>query len=159
MTDRPSLSGRATNVMMNHIAPVARYVSRRQSRLFETSAGTKGAKLMGRPVFRLVVKGRTSGEPRSVMLMLVLRDDDLLVCGSQGGTAQAPNWWKNLLAAGTGTAQVGGETYPVGARVVTDEAERAETWALRTAAYPDFASYQLLTERVLPIAVLSRSAG
>jgi hypothetical protein len=28
-----------------------------------------------------------------------------------------------------------------------------------TAAYPDFASYQELTERVLPIAVLSRRVG
>ncbi len=92
------------------------------------------------------------------MLMLVRQGDDLLVCGSQAGTPQAPNWWKNLAAAGHATAQVGPETYDVDARIITGAAERAEAWSLLTAAYPDFASYQALTDRVLPIAALTRRA-
>ena len=89
------------------------------------------------------------------MLMLVRRGDDLLVCGSQAGTPDAPNWWKNLVAAGRAEAQVGDQTWPVDARILTDAAERAEAWDQLTAAYPDFATYHALTDRVLPIAVLT----
>lgn len=92
------------------------------------------------------------------MLMLVRRGDDLLICGSRAGAPDAPSWWKNLVAAGHAEAQVGDETWLVDARVVTEPAERAEAWALLTAAYPDFATYQALTDRVLPIAVLARRA-
>jgi deazaflavin-dependent oxidoreductase (nitroreductase family) len=77
----------------------------------------------------------------------------------QAGTPQAPNWWKNLVTAGSATAQVGEDTYEVDVRVVTDDAERATAWAELTAAYPDFASYQALTDRVLPIGVLTRRAS
>ena len=151
------MSGRAANFGSRHVPGVAKWMSRRQSGQFERSGGKRGAKLLGKPVFRLTIAGRTSGEPRSVMLMLVRRGDDLLVCGSQAGTPQSPNWWKNLEAAGHATAQVGDESFEVNARVVTDVAERAEAWTLLTAAYPDFASYQTFTERVLPIAVLTRT--
>lgn len=132
------------------------WFTRLQSSQFKRSGGKRGAKLRGKPIFRLTVVGRKSGEPRSVMLMLVRRGDDLLVCGSQSGTPEPPNWWKNLVAAGRATAQVGGDSYEVDARVITDDAERAEAWALLVAAYPDFATYQALTDRELPIAVLSR---
>lgn len=157
MTDKVTVSGRTINLLSRHLPGVSHWFSRRQSQQFEKSGGKKGAELSGKPVFRLTIVGRKSGEPRSVMLMLVRRGEDLLVCGSQGGTPQAPNWWKNLEAAGRATAQVGDDTFEVDARVVSDDAERAETWALLTAAYPDFASYQKLTDRVLPIAVLTRT--
>ncbi len=158
MTDRASFSGRSANFMANRLPWLVRRFTHLQAGVFERSGGKRGAKLMGKPTFRLTVIGRTSGEPRSVMLMLVRRGDDLLVCGSQSGTPQPPNWWKNLAAAEEATAQVGGESYAVDARVITDDPERAEAWDLLTAAYPDFASYQKLTDRVLPIAVLSRRA-
>lgn len=156
MADRVTVSGRAINFGSRHLPGFVHWFSRSQSKQYAASGGRKGAKLHGKPVFRLTVTGRTSGEPRPVMLMLVPRGDDLLVCGSQGGTPESPNWWKNLEAAGRATAQVGDDSFEVDARVVTDESERAQAWALLTAAYPDFASYQALTDRVLPIAVLTR---
>lgn len=156
MTDRVSFSGRAANIMSTRLKPVTSWFTRRQAAQYERSGGAKGAKLRGKPVFRLTVVGRISGEPRTVMLMLVHRDADLLVCGSQAGSPDSPNWWKNLAAARRATVQVGPETYDVDARVVADADERAETWSLLTAAYPDFASYQKMTDRVLPIAVLTR---
>ncbi|MEO9139007.1 MAG: nitroreductase/quinone reductase family protein [Jatrophihabitans sp.] len=158
MTERVTLSGRGANFFSKRMPGLVNWYSRRQAEQFEKSDGRKGAKLGGKPIFRLIVLGRKSGEPHSLMLMLVRRGDDLLVCGSKGGSPQAPNWWKNLVAAGQASVQVGGEKYDVDARVVTEEAERAQAWSLLTAAYPDFASYQALTERVLPIAVLSRRA-
>jgi deazaflavin-dependent oxidoreductase (nitroreductase family) len=88
--------------------------------------------------------------------MLIRRGEDLLVCGSQAGAPDAPNWWKNLVAAGTAEAQVGDQTFPVDVRILTDGPERTEAWQVLTAEYPDFATYQALTERTLPIAVLTR---
>ncbi len=55
--------------------------------------------------------------------------------------------------------QVSAESYDVDVQVVTDPAERVQLWSLLTAAYPDFATYQALTDRVLPIAVLRRQAA
>ena len=159
MTDHVTLSGRTTNFTMRHLKPVATWFSRRQAAQYARSGGTKGTTFQGKPAFRLTVLGRTSGQPRSVMLMLVRRGEDLLVCGSQGGTPEEPNWWQNLVAAGTGVAQVGADAFDVVSRVVIDEAERAEAWTLLTTAYPDFGSYQALTARVLPVAVLSRTDG
>ena len=51
------------------------------------------------------------------MLMLVRRGEDLLVCGSQAGATDAPNWWKNLVAAGHATVQIGSDTFETDARV------------------------------------------
>jgi hypothetical protein len=77
--------------------------------------GRRGDGIMGKPVFLLDVVGRTSGQSRPVMLMLVRRGDDLVVTGSNGGNPEAD-------------------------------------------AYPDFATYQELTDRRLPVAVLERRA-
>ncbi|MBE7187413.1 nitroreductase/quinone reductase family protein [Jatrophihabitans endophyticus] len=155
--DKGSLSGRGAHFLVTHLPFVNKMMTRTNARVFERSGGRRGATLGGKPVFRLTITGRTSGQPRTVMLMLVPRGDELLVCGSQAGTPQAPNWWKNLEAAGRATAQVGSDTFEVTSRVVTDEAERAEAWTMLTDAYPDFATYQKLTDRVLPIAVLTRA--
>ena len=159
MTKRVSFTGRGANLIATRAPTLLRWFTRFQESQFVSSGGKRGARLRGKPIFRLTVVGRKSGEPRSVMLMLVRRGDDLLVCGSQSGTPEPPNWWKNLVAAGRATAQVGDETYDVDARVITDDVERDEAWALLTDAYPDFASYQALTERRLPIAVLTRRAN
>ncbi|MGI8679778.1 MAG: nitroreductase/quinone reductase family protein [Jatrophihabitans sp.] len=156
MADKLTVSGRAANIASRKLPGVVNWFSRRQARSYAGSRGRRAAKLNGKPIFRLVIRGRKSGELRPVMLMLVRRGDDLLVCGSQAGTAEPPNWWQNLVAAGQAEAQVGDQTWPVDARVVTEPAERAEAWALLTAAYPDFATYQALTDRVLPIALLTR---
>jgi deazaflavin-dependent oxidoreductase (nitroreductase family) len=92
------------------------------------------------------------------MLMLIRRGDDLLVCGSNGGNHATPNWYGNLMAARSATATVGPDTWTVRARQL-DGRDREECWALLCDAYPDFATYQALTERQLPIAVLERVTG
>ena len=156
MNPRASVSGRMANVLSRRLPRMVNRFSRRQARRFERTNGRRGAKLRGKAVFRLTVVGRKTGQPRSLMLMLVRRGDDLLVCGSQAGTPEAPNWWKNLMAAGTATVQVDEESWDVDAREITDPAERSDAWDRLVATYPDFATYQQLTDRTLPIAVLTR---
>jgi len=131
----------------------------RQVDQFRASKGAKGNKLMGKPVFVLDVVGRQSGESRPVALMLVRRGDDLIVTGSYGGNPKAPNWYKNLLAAGEAHVEVGPDRWAVDFRQLDEGPEREECWKLLCDAYPDFASYQELTDRRLPVATLSRKSS
>lgn len=152
-----SLTGRLANFSSRRLPWLNRAATRRQIKQFRASGGTKGNSLLGRPTFVLDVVGRVSGEPRPVMLMLVRDGDDLVVCGSNGGNPDAPNWYRNLLAAGGGHVEVDGERRPVVVDELDDGPDRDRAWALLTESYPDFASYQELTDRRLPVAVLSRA--
>lgn len=151
-----TITGRAVNFLSKHVPGLNRMGTRRQIKQFRSSGGTKGNKLMGRPTFVLDVVGRSSGEPRPVMLMLVRDGDDLLVCGSNGGNPHTPNWFRNLMAAGGGHVEVGSERWAVTATELDDGPERDRAWKLLCAGYPDFASYQELSDRRIPVAVLRR---
>lgn len=150
-----TLSGRAANFFSTRLDPLARFVGRNHAKQYLRSGGQKGIEVRGLPVFCLTVVGRSSGEPRPVMLMLIRRGDDVLVCGSNGGNPSAPNWYRNLIAAGGGTVTIGADSWAVTARE-PEGSERDECWDLLRAGYPDFDSYQALTERRLPIAILER---
>jgi F420H(2)-dependent quinone reductase len=123
---------------------------------YRSSGGRKRTSLLGRPVFLLETVGRSSGEPRPVMLMHVPRGDDLIVVGSAGGSDTTPNWFKNLMAAGGADVQVGPDRWAVTARELPPGTEYDQCWALANAAYPGFDSYQTFTDRKIPVAVLSR---
>ena len=152
-----SITGRLTNFMSLHMSGLGKKGTERQVDQFQSSGGTKGNKMFGQPVFLLDVVGRTSGEPRPVMLMLAKRGEDLLVVGSNGGNPKTPNWYRNLMAAEATEVQVNADRWTVTARELSDGDERDECWKLATDAYPDFGTYQELTDRKIPIAVLERA--
>jgi deazaflavin-dependent oxidoreductase (nitroreductase family) len=149
-----SLVGRFSHIMSTRFKPVTDWMTRRQVEQYRSSDGKKGNTLMGKPVFMLDVVGRTTGEKRPVMLMLARRGDDLLVCGSNGGNSKTPNWYLNLVAAGESDVQVGAKRFRARMRELEEGHERDECWAILNSAWPQFASYQQLTDRRLPIAVL-----
>jgi F420H(2)-dependent quinone reductase len=150
------VAARLTNFLARRIPSVSRKATAQQVEKYRSSDGRKGNTLVGRPVFLLDVVGRSSGERRPVMLMHVPRRDDLVVIGSGAGTAATPNWYKNVMAAGGAEVQVGGDRWSVAARELEDGSERDECWALATAVYPGFDSYQSYTDRQIPVAVLER---
>lgn len=152
-----SITGRMANLMSRYAPALGRKGTERQVKQYRESGGRKGNQIFGKPVFLLDVVGRTSGEPRPVMLMLVRQGDDLVVVGSNGGNPKTPNWYRNLMAAGGGHVQVGDERWAVTARELPEGPERQAAWAAACAAYPDFATYQELTERRIPVAVLERT--
>lgn len=153
-----SLSGRMVNFMSRRLPGLGKRGTVRQVDQFRKSNGSKGNKMMGKPAFLLDVVGRKSGESRPVMLMTARRDDELIVVGSNGGNPQTPNWYRNLVAAEEAHVEVGADRWAVDFRELEDGAERDECWALAAMAYPDFDSYQELTDRKIPIAVLTRKA-
>ncbi len=150
-----TVSGRVANFFSVRADRVARAAGRRHVARYRAAGGRRADKIRGLPVFLLDVVGRSSGQARPVMLMLVRRGDDLVVCGSNGGNPEAPNWYRNLQAAGEAHVEVGGDRWAVTAREVEGE-ERDQCWDLLVAGYPDFASYQELTDRQLPVVVLER---
>jgi deazaflavin-dependent oxidoreductase (nitroreductase family) len=156
-----TITGRVTNFMSRHLSGLNKWGTRRQVKQYRESGGTKGNQLFGKPVFLLDVVGRTSGEPRPVMLMLVERPEatsdgppPLIVVGSNGGNPRTPNWYKNVMAAGGGEVEVEGRRWKVAARELPEGPERDDCWKLANEAYPHFDSYQELTDRRIPVAVL-----
>ena len=151
-----TVTGRIANFGSNHLGGLARWQGRMHARLYRRFGGRRFAKWLRRPAFLLTVRGRKTGEPRDVMLMLVRDGDDLLVCGSNGGNRGTPNWYSNLRAAGKAIVTVDGESWPVTSRELEgDERERA--WEILCAAYPDFPTYQRHTDRLLPVSRLTRA--
>ncbi len=151
-----SFSGRMINLMSRRLPGMMHRATRRQVGQYRSTKGGKGNTTMGKPVFLLDVIGRKSGESRPVMLMLVRQEDSLLVVGSYGGNPRTPNWYENLMAAGEAHVEVGAERWAVTARQLDEGQEHEAAWDLCVAAYPDFASYQELTDRRIPVAALSR---
>jgi hypothetical protein len=54
--------------------------------------------------------------------------------------------------------ELGTETFPVNARVLTGE-ERDDVYAKRSEVEPQFAEYQRKTTRLIPVIELQRTAG
>jgi len=152
-----NVSARISNFVARMAPSIGKRATRRQVEQYRASKGRKGNTIVGRPVFLLDTIGRSTGEPRPVMLMHVPRGDDLVVVGSAAGADTTPNWYRNLMAAGGADVQVGSERWKVTARELPDGPELDECWSLATTAYPGFDSYRTFTDRRIPVAVLERA--
>ncbi|SDD31955.1 nitroreductase family deazaflavin-dependent oxidoreductase [Nocardioides lianchengensis] len=106
--------------------------------------------IAGLPNLVLTVVGRKSGLPRSTPLLCVPYDGRWLVAGSYFGGPDMPVWVHNLRAAGEATVRVGRTSYDVTAREVTGD-ERAELWQVMLRTWPNFATYEKRTDRVIPV--------
>jgi deazaflavin-dependent oxidoreductase (nitroreductase family) len=116
-----------------------------------------------RPVFRyesplllLTTKGRKSGEWRRTCLIFGKDADRILLVASLGGAPKHPVWYLNLVANPRVWLQIGAETFWAVARDATDE-EKPALWDEMVRIYPDYADYQLKTDRQIPIVVLERA--
>jgi deazaflavin-dependent oxidoreductase (nitroreductase family) len=119
------------------------------------SGGRLGWQAGSMPVLELTTIGRTSGQRRSVMLTSPVQEgQSLVVVASRGGDDRHPAWFLNLQANPDVevTTKVEG-TRPMRARVAT-EAERRWLWPLVTAKAHNYASYQLKTDREIPLVLL-----
>ncbi len=127
--------------------------ARDQAELYESSSGTKGTMLNGRPVIILTSIGATSGKLRKTALMRVEHDGDYAVIGSRGGSPKHPAWVFNLRANPHVELQDGPIKRDYSVREASG-AERDAWWARAVEAYPPYANYQKKTERLIPVFVL-----
>jgi deazaflavin-dependent oxidoreductase (nitroreductase family) len=131
---------------------------RDQVAAYESSGGTVGITMRGLPVVILTTRGARSGKLRKTPLMRVEHDGRYAVVASAGGAPQHPLWYYNLVADPHVELQDG----PVRQDMVAREAsgdEKAEWWQRAVEAFPDYADYQVDTDRQIPLFVLEPLAS
>ena len=111
----------------------------------------------GAPICLLTTTGRTTGRLRTVPLLFLWRGDDMVVIASNGGMSVAPQWYLNLLADPDVEVSVDDWRQARRARPATP-AEHEELWPALVAAYHHFRSYEVRTDRPLPLVVLEPAA-
>jgi deazaflavin-dependent oxidoreductase (nitroreductase family) len=136
-------------------APSTSDWARKQAEAYEQTGGTDRGDLRGMPVIVLTSVGAKTGQLRKTALMRVEHDGEYAVIGSLGGAPKHPVWVHNLRKEPHVELQDGPARHDYLSREAEGD-ERALWWERAVAAYPPYADYQLKTERVIPVFVLSR---
>ncbi|ALC27410.1 MULTISPECIES: nitroreductase/quinone reductase family protein [Streptomyces] len=110
------------------------------------------------PLLLLTTTGRRSGLSRTTPLVHLHRDGRYVVFAANGGADSAPGWYRNLMAAGEGEAEVGSRRFTVRPEPVP-EPEHEELWRLQTAQDPNFAGFRSRTDRTIPVLALVPVTG
>lgn len=136
-------------------APSTSAWAREQAELYERTNGAEGNDLRGRPIIVLTTLGAKTGMLRKTALMRVEHDGDYVVVASKGGAPEHPVWHHNLSAHPLCELHDMASKHDYRARLLEGE-ERALWWDRACTVWPDYANYQLKTERVIPLWVLER---
>jgi deazaflavin-dependent oxidoreductase (nitroreductase family) len=134
-------------------APSTAAWARKQAETYEQSDGEKAADLRGRPIIVLTSVGAKTGKLRKTALMRVEHDGEYAVVASLGGAPKNPVWYYNVKKNPRVELQDGPTKRDYTAREVTGD-EKAVWWRRAVEAYPDYANYQVKTERQIPVFVL-----
>ena len=112
----------------------------------------------GAPLILMITKGAKTGQERVYPLMAVPYDDSYLAVASKGGAPKHPQWYHNLMAHPDITVEVGTETFPARAELLSGE-ERAKAFAKAAQVFPPYSTYQQKTAREIPVFLLKRVKG
>ncbi len=126
--------------------------------VYEGTRGLIGHRiLLGMPTLLLRTTGRRSGLTRTNALVYGKDGDRLMVVASNGGYRKPPAWLLNLESDGDVEVQVGVRRWPATALPVwPDDAEYDRLFAVCDKANRgQFSAYRRLTDRPLPVVVLS----
>ncbi|WP_395311491.1 nitroreductase family deazaflavin-dependent oxidoreductase [Mycobacterium sp. AMU20-3851] len=118
------------------------------------SGTTAGIEMDGRPIVLLTTVGAKTGKLRKTPLMRVEHDGQYAIVASVGGAPKHPVWFQNVKAHPRVALQDGETVREYEAREI-DGDEKALWWQRAVEAYPDYADYQLKTDRSIPVFVLS----
>lgn len=122
---------------------------------FRANGGKVGGRFQGAPMVLLHTRGAKSGEEGVIPVVYLPDGDRMLVFASKAGAPTNPGWYHNLVAHPDITVEVGTETIPVRAVVLTGE-ERDRLYAEQSKRMPNFAEYQQKTTRKIPVVALER---
>ena len=104
------------------------------------------------PLVALAVRGRKSGELRTVPLVYFTDGDDVILIASSFGRAKHPAWYLNLRANPDVELTAGGVTVPYRSSEVTDPAERDRLYGLAVANYAGYGDYEVMAgDRRIPV--------
>lgn len=120
---------------------------------FRANGGKVGGGFEGAPMVLLHHTGAKTGTRRVSPLVYQALDDGYAVFASKGGAPDNPDWYHNLLANPDTEIEVGTDVIPVRARVAEGE-ERERIWTEQKRDFPNFAAYEVATDREIPVVVL-----
>ncbi len=121
--------------------------------MYRVTNGKAGGRLAGGPVLLLTTTGRKSGRERTVPLLYLPDGENLVVVGSNGGTATHPAWWLNLRSNPEATVEVGGRKTRVRAEEA-GPAEKERLWPSLVEMYGGYEGYRRRTDREIPVVIL-----
>lgn len=124
---------------------------------FRANDGKVGGNFEGAPLLLLHTVGARTGQQRVNPMMYRRVGDNYAVFASKAGAPTNPDWYHNLVANPTVTAEIGAETLQLNARVAGSE-EREQIWAAHKAEYPGFAEYESKTTRQIPVVILEAAS-
>ena len=127
--------------------------ARTQAETFEATAGEEANTLRGKPIIVLTTVGAKSGALRKTALMRVEHEGRYAVVASKGGAPDEPAWAGNMRKTPQVELQDGAVKRDYRAREL-EGAERDEWWERAVDAWPDYASYQRKTDRLIAVFVL-----
>jgi deazaflavin-dependent oxidoreductase (nitroreductase family) len=120
---------------------------------FRSNSG-KVASFGGASLLLLHTTGARSGQDRVAPVVYHdLGGGSVAIFASKAGAPTHPDWYHNLVAEPSVTAEMGTETRAFRARVATGD-ERERIWAKQKQAQPGFAEYEQKTDRQIPVIVL-----
>ncbi|MCU1678710.1 MAG: hypothetical protein JWM93_3468 [Frankiales bacterium] len=132
---------------------------------FRANGGRVGGRFVTATIVLMHYTGRKSGTeyvtPASALLADDAAPDTIYVFASAGGAPAHPQWYHNLVAAGTASVEIGTpvgiETYAVTVHELHGE-ERDRRYAQQVARQPGFAAYEEKTKgiRIIPVLALTR---
>jgi len=120
---------------------------------FRANAGQVGGPFEGATLLLLHTTGARTGLPRVNPLVYLPDVGRYVVFASKGGSPRNPDWYHNLLAHPDVTAEIGSETHPFRAVVITGP-ERDELYARQVERRPAFGDYERMTTRIIPAIAL-----
>jgi deazaflavin-dependent oxidoreductase (nitroreductase family) len=124
---------------------------------FRETGGKAGGVFEGKPLVLVHHAGAKSGVQRIAPLVPLLDGGRIFVFASKGGADTNPDWYHNLVANPQTVVELGSETFPVTARVLSGQ-ERDDMYAKQSEVEPQFAEYQRNTARLIPVFELQRAA-
>jgi deazaflavin-dependent oxidoreductase (nitroreductase family) len=124
---------------------------------FRANEGRVGGMFESTPLLLLHHTGAKSNKSRINPLAYLGDGGRYVVFASKGGAPTNPDWYHNLKAHPNVTIEVGPDTIDAAASEAKGE-ERERLYRTQAERAPQFAEYAKLTERVIPVVVLTPTA-
>ena len=126
-------------------------------RLYESTDGRLGHRIIGVPSLLLRTTGRKSGQIRTSALVYARDGQDYVLVASNGGSDRPPGWLYNIEAKPETEIQVGRTRSGATARVLRPEdQDYARLWKLvNDRNHGRYDQYQTRTRRPIPLVIVS----
>jgi deazaflavin-dependent oxidoreductase (nitroreductase family) len=112
--------------------------------------------MAGKDLMILTTTGAKSGKPRTAIVTFSRDGDAYVVAGSKGGAPTDPHWFDNIRVNPDVTAEAEGKVFKARSSVAAG-ADRDRLWERHVVRWPEFGEYPKKTDRVIPVARLTKA--